>query len=175
MGFYLVPSLGTVGKGWRDHVGGLRTSGLHLSLEGIIMLLPKPAVSLSDLSSGAAVVYQEWGISVSTDKGTFAVSRRNSRSPQRRTLHRGLVVGQLISDEATKTKRSRETPLLIDAFESRSPLLCQGLVCLVGCLAASISAECGRASEQMLPMLLLDHILSFFQTLSRSPRAESSK
>lgn len=82
-----------MGKGWRDHVGGLGPSGLHLSLEGIMMLLPKPAVSLSDLSSGAAVVYQEQDISVSTDGGTFAVSRRNSRSPERRTLHRGLSGG----------------------------------------------------------------------------------
>lgn len=80
-----------MGKGWRDHVGGLQTSGLHLSLEGIIML-PKPAVSFSDISSGA-MVYQEQDISVSTDRGTFAVSRRNSRSPQR-ILHKELSGGR---------------------------------------------------------------------------------
>lgn len=39
------------------YVGGLETSGLHLALEGIITLLPRPVISLSDLSSGAAVVY----------------------------------------------------------------------------------------------------------------------
>lgn len=35
----------------------IETSGLYLALEGIITLLFTPVVCLSDLSSGAAVVY----------------------------------------------------------------------------------------------------------------------
>lgn len=58
-GLYFVSQSENCGKGIRMEgtCWWIETSGLYLALEGIITLLFTPVVSLSDLSSGAAVFY----------------------------------------------------------------------------------------------------------------------